>query len=291
MHHILFKVSTFCLLLIIYSCSEEKDNNSEKIDSEIIDTDTSSLADKLDMKDGETRMFTMPTPLQTAAALQIMNVEYTNQLLIEHNIVNSKSDIDLAMILGMYMVDLGYTTIYNNSQESLNYAKDIQDIMDELPIGYYVNDAFRKRFKQNLNDKDSLCKVILEGYNDANQFMIENQNEGLGLLILTGAYIESLYLISSSKVGSEWNQEYNNLFIQQKLFLENFITLLAPYNSNEKINHIYNDLNKLSHFFNKIETTFDEKTQQFQLVKPITPKQFKSIQSKISIIRSNIIKS
>jgi hypothetical protein len=279
----------FFLLFIVCSCSEDDEIISDADPSLHTLIESIDLPKHLGLKNGEAKMFTMPTPLQMGTALNLMDVSYNESLLLPHGNISISSDIDLSLALGMYLTDLGYTTIYNNSQKSIRYAKDIQFIMDELPIALYINDGFKNRFNENKENKDSLCKIILEGYNEANQHIIETESEGLGLLMLTGAYIESLHLVFSSDFPTEYTEEYNTVFIQQKLFLDNFIILLDGFKETSYILTILNNLNELKTMFNTFETSFNENTQSYNLKNPLTESDIPKIKKGVNKIRDNVL--
>ncbi|MBL4594689.1 MAG: hypothetical protein JKX68_12870 [Flavobacteriales bacterium] len=289
----MFKANSWLLLLIIpfliLACTDDEDfeNNPDNINEALIEK--INLPDQLGLDSGEVKMFTMPTPLQIATALRVMKVDYNKSLLLQNANIAVGSDIDLSLALGMYLTDLGYVTVYNNTQQSLKYAKDIQFIMEELPIAMYVNDGFKKRFHANIDNQDSLCKIILEGYNEANQYISETENEALGLLILTGAYIEGLYLASSSNVSNIWLEEHDNLFIQQKLFLDNFMVLLDGYTNNTKVAAVVNKLTKLKIAFDEIDVHFNDVTESYELEKSITPTNRNKINSLITELRNEIV--
>ncbi len=289
MHRINLRNIVFTCCFIIFSCSG--DENSELIMEASEDTliEQINLPNQLGLDSGDVKMFTMPTPLQIATALKIMNVDYNGSLLLEHGNIGVSSDIDLSLLLGMYLTDIGYSTVYNNRQQSIDFAKDIQFIMQELPIALYVNDGFKKRFNDNINNQDSLCKIILDGYNEANQYISETENEALGLLILTGAYIEGLHLATSSNISNIWLEEHNNIFIQQKLFLDNFLVLLDGYTLNSKIAAVVNKLTKLKIVFDEISISFNDETEAYELTTPITPSIRVKINKLITDLRNEII--
>jgi hypothetical protein len=277
------------LLFIVCSCSDDDEIISDTESSLAPLIENIDLSKHLGLKNGEAKMFTMPTPLQMGTALSLMDVSYNENLLLPHGDISISSDIDLSLALGMYLTDLGYTTIYNNFQKSTRYAKDIQFIMDELPIAFYINDVFKNRFNENKENKDSLCKIILEGYNEANQHIIETENEGLGLLILTGAYIESLHLVFSSSFPADYAKEYNKMFIQQKLFLDNFIILLDGYKKNPSILTILNNLNELKTMFNTFEISFNDDNQSYNLKKPLTETDIPKLKKGVDKMRENVL--
>ncbi len=288
------KINNYFVIALIstiyFSCAEN--NQSPEKTNEISDTliENISLSERLNIDSGEVKIFTMPTPLQIASALKIMEVEYNGNLLTNRISTASKTNIELSLLLGIYNTDLGYTTVYNNNQKSLDYISDIQTIMDKLSIEFYVNKNLKKKFKENINNQDSLSNLILKVYNEANQYMTSSDNEGLGLLILTGGYIEGLYLAVSSNVGNNWKEEKTNLLIQQKLFLDNFIVLLDGYTSNTRIKDIFSKFQKLKLAFDVIKIKYSDKTESYELTNSITLKDELKIKKIITKLRNDILK-
>jgi hypothetical protein len=128
------------LLFIVCSCSDDDEIISDTESSLAPLIENIDLSKHLGLQNGEAKMFTMPTSLQMGKALSLMDVSCNENLLLPYGNISISSDIDLSLSLGMYLTDLGYSTVYNNFQKSTRYAKDIQFIMDELPIVFYINE-------------------------------------------------------------------------------------------------------------------------------------------------------
>tara|TARA_B100000809_G_scaffold266673_1_gene330644 strand:- start:358 stop:1242 length:885 start_codon:yes stop_codon:yes gene_type:complete len=289
MHIIKSWITLTSLLLIACSCSDDEEIISDSTTPTHPTIETIDLPKHLGIKNGEAKMFTMPTPLQMGTALNIMDVSYNGSLLLPHGNISASSDIYLSLALGMYLTDLGYTTVYSDLQESIRYAGDIQLVMDELPIAFYINDGFKNRFNENKENKDSLCKIILEGYNEANQHIIETKNEGLGLLVLTGAYIESLHLVFSSDFSDDYAEGFSKVVIQQILFLDNFIILLDGFKENPHILTILNNLNELKNVFSTFEIYFNGNSQSYNLKKTLTESDIPKIKERVDNLRDNVL--
>lgn len=278
-----------CLLLftLLFACTDDKKLENDSTDLESIPQ--IELSEHLKMDSGEVRMFTMPTPLQIATTLKLLNVEYNDQLLLPKYNGFYKSKVELALGLGAYVVDMGYTTVYNNYQKSINYGHDVQQIMEKLNISHYINKSLVERFQKNIDNQDSLCQIILSTYNEAHSYF--NQDEGLGLLILTGGYIEGLFLATQNISNQKWVDESNNLIIQQKLFLDNFILLLDGYSENSKIKSIVVDLNQLKVSFDEIKIYSNpDKQGDYSLVQPISRVNLEHIKKKVALIRNKLLK-
>lgn len=278
----------FFIPFLLLACSEENELSQVTKTGDSEKMETINLSEKLGLNGDDVKMFTMPTPIQVAAALKVMDMDYNESLLLENGKINLSSNIYLSLSLGMFLTDLGYTVVHNNHQKSLDYAIDVQYIMENLPIPTYINNGFKSRFKANIENRDSLTKIILEGYYEANQHITQTHNEGMGLLILAGSYIEGLHL-STSYNSSNWTQEYDNMLIQQKLFLNNFLTLLDGYTSNTTIAIVVEKLTQLKVVFDEIEIRFNDQTESHELVKPISSKDITKINDLIKVLRNDII--
>ena len=280
-------LSLLIILSILFACSD--DENQEKNVTDIEAIPQIELSEHLKMDSGAVRMFTMPTPLQVATSLKLMNSEYHIELLLPHNNNSFKSDIDMALGLGAYVVDMGYTTVYNNYQESINYGQDIQALMEKLNISHYVNQSFVDRFKNNVDHQDSLCHIILSTYHQAHSYF--NDDEGLGLLILTGAYVEGLYLATQNLSSSKWQQEQETIYIQQKLFLDNFILLLSGYQQNSNVKAVVNQLKAIEKAFLQVVVFSDpDKDGDYVLEKPMTKESKNNIKKVVSKVRNQLLK-
>lgn len=278
-----------CLLLLtlLFACTDDKKQENDSADLESIPQ--IELSEHLKMDSGEVRMFTMPTPLQIATTLKLLHIEYNDQLLLPKYDGIYKSKVELALGLGAYVVDMGYTTVYNNYQKSINYGHDVQQIMEKLNISHYINKTLVDRFQKNIDHQDSLCQIILSTYSEAHSYF--NQDEGLGLLILTGGYIEGLFLATQNISNQKWVDESNNLIIQQKLFLDNFILLLDGYSENSKIKSVVVDLNQLKVSFDEIKIYSNpDKQGDYSLVQPISRVNLEQIKKKVAIIRNKLLK-
>lgn len=278
-----------CLLLLtlLFACSDDKKQENDSADLESIPQ--IELSEHLKMDSGEVRMFTMPTPLQIATTLKLLHIEYNDQLLLPKYDGIYKSKVELALGLGAYVVDMGYTTVYNNYQKSINYGQDVQQIMEKLNISHYINKSLVERFQKNIDHQDSLCQIILSTYSEAHSYF--NQDEGLGLLILTGGYIEGLFLATQNISNQKWVDESNNLIIQQKLFLDNFILLLDGYSENSKIKSVVVDLNQLKVSFDEIKIYSNpDKQGDYSLVQPISKLNMEHIKNQVATIRNKLLK-
>src|ERR1051325_7064891 len=99
---------------ILVSCGGDK-NDDEKDD--LIETPDTVKSAVLNVG-GE--LFSVPSPIQTAVLIQKSGITYDKSVLNLSNKVNTyPTDFSRALNLGIYGADLGYVSLYNQTQDAL----------------------------------------------------------------------------------------------------------------------------------------------------------------------------
>ena len=281
-------IRNWLFLLIIstvfFSCSD--DPQQDKSDGSI--NEPVDLTDHLKMDSNEVRMFTMPTPMQLPTTLSLLEAEYNPDLLLSTDQRVYSSNNQEHIYLGMSIVDLGYTTVYNDQQNSIAFAKNIQQMMENLHLTAYTNNKLIRQFERNKENQDSLYQIILGTFGEAHQYFVENEQEQAGLLILLGAYIEGAYLFTQSSVSGQYMEEIDQTLVQQKMFLDNFILLIGAYTDQKDMLELHTELQKLGTAFEGIEYKHVEGSNKAYEVKPIKPQVKENIKNIIFNIRKQL---
>ncbi|MBL7892761.1 MAG: hypothetical protein JNL63_09025 [Bacteroidia bacterium] len=271
---------------ILCSCGDGKPEEGA-----VVSDSTSSKDPHIDSND--LRVFTLPAPLQVATLLRIEGVDYNERILIPSKKANAiyASNYLRALNLGMYTIDLGYATVYDQHQMALNYVKIMESLVQDLGISSGISGQTVRRFENNIRKPDSLYHIILESYSQANEYFQTNKREELGMYILSGSYIEGLYIalnyneIPASKV-------LRNLIGQQKLFLENIIELLQYTEEKPETVDLLVKLMSIKEEFNAINVLYDDSGKGKIAVKcSVDRHQLTSLLKKVVEVRSKIINS
>lgn len=266
-------------LFLVVACSGE-----EEVDDEFYGSVNEPSALLLDSN--EARIYTLPTPLQIASVMKAHDVKFSDELLLPLKRPPEYSTSFLkALNLGIYTIDLGYVTVYENYGRSAIYAESVKTLMDDLGIKGVASESMMTRYENNINNKDSLCVIILESYESAHRHFQNSGREGIGLLILTGCYIEGLYL--SSNYSTNTDPSSANMMGQQKISLDNLIELLGYYVNAKDVASLISDLKELKTEFNKIEVSYDEETSKL-ITKGISAETLQGIKEKITALRNKI---
>ena len=248
------------------------------------------------------RMFSIPSPIQMASLLRAKVGTFNENLLTDPDNVDSYvTEYKRALNMGIYGADLGYSTIYENNTRAVTYLSSIEKLSDDLGISGAFDRDLLERFIENGNEQDSMLVIMSEGYRKGDQYLKENEEHDIAVLVLTGGWIESLYFACVSFEETK-DQEIANRIGEQKTALKTLIDLLQEFDKKEQgvYTPLITDLLDLQTVFNEVEFVYtyaEPIHDEANMVTTFTGKTFvkinnsilKQIISKIKSIRTNMI--
>jgi len=280
--------------LLIYSCGDPKPTEGGN-GEELPDTDTVKAV-ALNVG-GE--LFSIPSPIQTALLIQKSGVTYDKTILNAGN-KNGQyaSDYSRSLNLGIYGADLGYVSMYNQTQDALSYLGALKNLADKLGVSSAFDQTTMKRINDNISNKDSMLVLVGIAYRASDAYLKTNKREEISSLILTGGWIESMNF-SISAYKSKPTDEVKYRIAEQKQALNSIIKLISSHNVADAAGLI-TDLQDLAKVYegittkyNFVEPTTDEtkKTTYINSTTEITisKEQIDQIATKVLAIRDKII--
>lgn len=218
----LIMVLFFFCGIFMSSCNEDGEQEvTDKIDSTMYNDPTIVKIND--------RLFSIPSPFQMAMLVKDNNVPYNKELL---NSVQKQSGYSTtfkqALNVGVYGADLSYLNIYEQLPDAAGYFAAIKILSKELGVLSTFDEKTVKRIEDNNNNKDSLLYIISTIYRNADAYLFNNNRNEVGLLILAGGWIESLYIMTQT-LKQDKNSEIINRIGEQKHPLNNLIELHRPY--------------------------------------------------------------
>lgn len=219
--------SFFIMLPIIAGLLFSACNNSNEEDASN-KIDSTLLKDPTIVKINN-RLFSLPSPFQVALLVKDNKVPYNKELLnAVQNQNNYSTTFKQALNLGIYGADLSYLNIYEQLPDAAGYFAVVKVLSKELGILSTLDDKTLKRIEENNNNKDSLLYILSSVFRDADAYLFNNNRNEVGLLILAGGWVESLYIMTQT-LKKYNNQEIINRIGDQKHPLNNLIELNRPY--------------------------------------------------------------
>ncbi|MEW5844801.1 MAG: hypothetical protein AB1777_00890 [Bacteroidota bacterium] len=278
--------------IIAASCKSSPKKDSETSESA---TDTLSTLVKV-----ENAIFPIPSPWQVVNLIQKNNIPFNEACInSSKNYQRYTTSFKQAINLGVYGTDLSYLNIYDKTQESLQYLGVIKKLSEQLRITESFDEKIFERIENNIENKDSLIKIISETYANSDLYLKKNERYDISALIVAGCWVESLYIMT--QIAQEHNnREIINRIGEQKHPLDNLVELLTPfyYKSTEFAN-LLDSLIDLAYEFDGIiysysyrEPLVDEKnkiiTIRSQSRVVMSEYHLKIISKKIEQIRSSL---
>ena len=246
------------------------------------------------------KVFSIPSPIQTAMLIKNAGTNYNKDVLNEPSkVTNYSTNFKKAINLGIYGADLGYVTMYDQTQDAISFLTAVKSIADDLGVSSAFDITLVERFEKNIGNQDSLLALVSDAYKSSDRYLKGNQQNDIGSLILAGGWIESLYFATST-AEMTGNQDVVTRIAEQKTTVYNLIKLLTPYYSKPEFTTLVDNLMELNEIYEQVEFNYtyvkptvdvENKTTTVNStnVVNITDDQLKAITEKVLAMRVNII--
>jgi len=256
---ILSIVLSFFVLYGLSSCnsSTKKESEDQSINDETLAEIDSNNVTIIKFKN---TLFSIPSPYQVSILIKKANIEYNPELVNSlENIANYTSNFKKAINMGVYGTDLAYLNMNKQIPKAVKYFANLKIMSEELQLSGAFNPTVIKQIENNMGNEDSLLYILSKTYRESDKYLKENNREDLGVLILAGGWIESLYFLA--KVADEThNQEIINRLGDQKHPLDNLIKIMSQYyNQSPQYMKIIEDLIDLAYVYDGIDVEYEYK--------------------------------
>ena len=222
-------MKTVKFTLVLFSFSFFACGNSSQEGNDVDENDsTNQITAKHDTSSSPVLIDKFPQPMDVSSALKEYNAQYSASIFekTENKTGDYLTNYSKAINLGIYCVDLGYAAVNDDNYTALKYLDKIDGVMNELSLVSQA-DLFSKRFKENINNKDSLYKCIARSYNEANEYYRRNNREDIEVMIYAGGFIEGLYI--STQLAKANDEKTMTLVANQQKYLDNAISQIRIY--------------------------------------------------------------
>lgn len=231
----------------------------------------------------------IPSPLEISVLLRESGTKYDRSLLNSpDNISKYNSNYRKALNLGIYGTDLGYTNIYEQNQDGLDYMTAIKELADGLSIGQFFDIETIGRLATNSKNLDSLLLITTQNFNSINHYLQEQNRANLSVLLLTGGWLEAMHITCQVSAKDPSNKELQEKIGEQKIILENIVLLLSFYQEVDKnMASLLEDMQKLQEQYESIKIIKTYKESTFEIVDGVMVIKDNS-SSEIQITQENI---
>ncbi len=288
-------IITTIVILSLYSCGTE---NSDKVSDVTDSIPETATADTKSQK----VFYSIPSPIQLGKILQRAGATYDKKYLNSiDNVSKYSTTAGKALNLGTYGADLSYSAVFNQTQQTMLYLQASKKLAEELGITGSFTSAEMKRIEKNNGNKDSLLQIISELFLNSNEALQENEQSNISVLVLSGGFIEGLYMGTQIAQTVKDNIAISNRIGELRGSLNNLISLMNTETSNKVIMDLVTDLKSIKEVYDEMSVTESNPTVKADSTKntitiggsshyTLTKEQLDKITVKAATIRAKIIK-
>lgn len=191
----------------------------------------------------------IPSHVEMNFLFKDLGYAYDKNILIEKE--NTKqSDFQNALYLGMYSTDLNYINIYQQKEDALVCLETLIAKLEDLSVNEIFEVPQVERLIQG-NNLDSLLMLITIHLENVQEYFHQGGETYLSITILTGSWLESLYLACKVAQKTNINQQllYSRI-AEQNIVLDQLLLLLSLYKKeNSSIKKLRKDLKKIKKIY------------------------------------------
>ncbi len=275
----------------------------KKSDSTITDIDTDSVSEILpNLVKVKNKLFSVPSPLQLSDYIQKENIVFDIELLNSpDNYSRYLTTTKQALNIGVYGADLGNLFVNDQLSESAKYFSVVKMLAEQVGVMNSIDEKLLDRIDKNNQNKDSLIYLMSDVYKEIDNYLTGNDQQDIGILIIVGGWVESLYYLC--KIAENYNNpDLYDKIAEQKNPLNNILALMQPFYNQKDSDYdkLLENLTNLSIIFDSIEEIYTYKApenipqEKLTIIHStttynITEEQVKDINKQITDIRNWII--
>ncbi|MGL1886964.1 MAG: hypothetical protein OCD76_10660 [Reichenbachiella sp.] len=291
-------VGAFGFLLVSCGGNSKKSSSELEGGAAVFEEAESQLIEEIDKV-----VHDMPPPSEVPYLLMATGADFNKELInsIDNASKYFNSADKSAMNLGAYATDIGYLSSYDQVQDALKYMEASQKLADQIGIASAFELDLMERFEKNIGNKDSLANLINYAMAVAEQKLEETDRLQMVALVLSGSYIEGLYL--SSMVLETYPEDLlpessKNLvleplvriIIDQRKSLDDIIKLLKDLDSDPVIAKVISEFDILRIIYKKDLGNIDERIANQDPTLTLNKELLVDIIDEVKRIREDMVK-
>lgn len=284
----MFKVFVYFISIVLvfammYSCTCQSQRKQQSEESAIIGSVDEQLME--DFNRSKLIFYSLPSPLETAMLIKRAGASYDPDLLNNlENVSRYNTNLKMALNLGVYSADMSYTSLFDQTQNTLKYMGVARKLAEQLGVIGAIDETTIRRLEENMNNREVVMDIISETFMNSNAYLTENDRPSIAVMVLVGGWMEGLYIATQLTSGSlENNPRLIDRIVYQKLSLQTVLSLLENQQDNTDINYLKGHMNELKAIFDEIRIVTTSKVE----AETIPEKQMTIIRSEAETFMSN----
>jgi hypothetical protein len=226
-------------------------------------SDQQSVKDSLSKteisKDVKEIVYPLPTPFEITKMLNDIGAKYVASSLNPAEKADKYfTEKSKAVNLSVNGADLAYAATYSQKQDVELYSKASKTLIDGLGINIDYSAMLSDNFKQKVNNKDTLTKIVTNTFFDTYKYLNEKSNPDLAIMMASGMWIELMYIATHISEDTYHNTDLVRIIVKQKDSYGKLMKLLNDREANKDIMELETKLLVIKPVFDKVESGLKE---------------------------------
>jgi hypothetical protein len=249
--------------------------------------------------------YSLPTPIEMSILIKNLGIEYRGVLLNDPTFASKYvTHSKMAINFGIYVTDLVYSGLFDQTQTMLRYKLAIQRMVDGLGISAAIDNNLLKNLEANTNDRDGMLRILSEIYSSCSAHLNDDADRKfLVISSIVGGWVEGMYIASSltNENLAANEKQIEQLVIDQKLTFDMIWQAMSDTQQIPEIAALMSEMTGLAQAFDKVEidqmqssVKFDEKSQTSVIesisLSSVDVETFTEIKQQIQTLRHNFVK-
>jgi hypothetical protein len=136
-----------------------------------------------------------------------------------------------------------------------DYLVAIRTIANELNMSQIYDETLYDRIKTNFDNKNELVKILTDAFNRTYNYLSENEQQNLALLVVGGAWVEGMYLTCNISEAAYQVAGISKNLIEQKKSFDLFMEITKPYETDPGIADFLKKLDPIKKVYAGLSTS------------------------------------
>ncbi|MCC7302924.1 MAG: hypothetical protein IT233_09790 [Bacteroidia bacterium] len=262
-------ITMVSLSLVIFGCGGTTDN-SERTNQTINFDSVKNTADEQVQFKYDLTISNIPIPFDILSELPQTGADFKRTALNDAALAEKyNQNNQKAINLGIYGADVAYVITFEQYMDVAAYLKAAKKLADDLSIPIAFDQRALTTYEQYKTNKDSLEKLVFDSYAEIDKTLKSNERIGLATLVVVGGWIEGLYT-SVRTLGDVPRDDANKLLYskiwEQKHHLEQLISLLGEFKSDEFFTGLISDLQSVKAVYDNLAVKGEVSQQEVRQI-------------------------
>ncbi len=195
------------------------------------------------------------SPVEMANLFKSSGVDFTQRILNDpDNVSRYQTSFKRALNLGVFSADLGYINTFDKGNIVVSYLLAVNSLADGIRVGQFFDFNALRRMATSSANLDSLMQMSVTSFNQMDNYLREQNRSNVSTLIVTGAWIEGLW-IASNVIKESGDKELSTRIAEQKNIINILEIILANYENEPNFADLAQDIKRLKEAYKPIRIT------------------------------------